>query len=106
MSDLFKREDYLTKDAKADAVFTESYTDMTDEVDRVASEPVTIWSALTKWIYGKIFGDPDHLKEKQDSKDKYRSAAAFKKVQTIFKPEASDSMTNEEIMNHTKRNFK
>ncbi|MBK6607413.1 MAG: hypothetical protein IPL26_06580 [Leptospiraceae bacterium] len=106
MSELFKKEDFLTKDAKADDVFRKSYRGMTDEIDRVASEPVTIWAALTKWVYGKIFGDSDHLKEKQDSRDKYRSAAAFGKVQRIFHPEPSDSMTNEEIMDHTQRNFK
>ncbi|MBP6738635.1 MAG: hypothetical protein KA146_01535 [Leptospiraceae bacterium] len=106
MSDLFKKEDFLTKDAKADSTFSNSYKNMTDEVDRVASEPVTIWSALTKGIYGKIFGDPDHLKEKQDNRDKYKSAAAFNKVQKIFEPEPDDSMTNEDIMNHTDRNFK
>ena len=40
MSELFKREDYLSDKEKASQVFTESFRNMTDEVDRVASEEV------------------------------------------------------------------
>lgn len=35
----------------------------------------------------------------------YKSAQAFDKVESIFKPEPSRSMNNEEIMNHARENF-
>lgn len=63
MSELFKKEDYLTDKEKASQVFSEAYRGMTNEIDRVASEEVTIWGLLTSWIYEKIFGKADHVKE-------------------------------------------
>jgi hypothetical protein len=104
--ELFRTEDYLTKEAKADALFTESYNGMTREIDRVSYEKVTIFGKLVSWIYFKIFGDSEHVKEEQDISDMARSSKAFKKVEQIFKSEQSDSMSNEDVMNYTTRKFK
>ena len=54
MSELFKREDYLSDKEKASQVFTESFRNMTDEVDRVASEEVTMWGFTKKFLEMRI----------------------------------------------------
>lgn len=105
MSELFETEKYITKKEAASRAFSDSFTNMTDEIERVSSEKVKIWSLLVTWIYEKIFGKADHLKEKQSSMELYKSAEAFDKMETIFKPEPSNSMNNEEIMNHARENF-
>lgn len=105
MSRLFETENYITAKEKASREFSESFTKMTDEIERVSSEKVTIWGLLVTWIYDKIFGRADHIKEKQSTMDLYRSAEAFDKVESIFRPEPSRSMNNEQIMHHTKENF-
>ena len=103
--ELFHREDYLKKSSKADYVFFYLYTKMTDEIERVANEEVTIWSRLVSWIYWKVFKNPSHTKIKQDDADKYRSAKAFHRVKTVFEPVKSESMDNGQIMEHTQRNY-
>ena len=105
MSGLFDTEKYLSAKERASREFSESFTKMTDEIDRVSSEKVTIWGLLVTWIYDKIFGRADHIKEKQSAMELYRSSEAFGKVESIFRPEPSRSMSNEQIMNHTKENF-
>ena len=106
MSELFKREDYLSDKEKASQVFTESFRNMTDEVDRVASEEVTMWGLFVSWIYEKIFGNEDHVKEKQSTIDMHRSAKAFKKIEEIFETEPSNSMNNNQILDHAEKKFK
>lgn len=99
---LFPEKDVKTLQQIADEEFTKSYKGMTHEIDRVASEEVTIWGALTTWIYEKIFKNPFKLKEKQ----KLISADAFQKVEKIFSKEPNDSMTNRQIMDPTEKKFR
>ncbi|MEM7181203.1 MAG: hypothetical protein AAF518_09840 [Spirochaetota bacterium] len=105
LGELFKREDYIKKEHKADYAFSKSYRNMTDEVERVTKEEVTIWWKLASFIYWKIFKNPKHVKAKQDNFDKFRSAKAFRKIKGIFQPIESNSMDNQQIMDHTKDNF-
>ena len=104
--ELFRRKDYLTKEGRADVAFSEAYRGMTDEIERVSREEVTIWARLTSWIYSIIFRDAGHVKELQDSEEKHISAKAFKKMKNIFEPVEDDSFDNEGIMNHAQRKFK
>lgn len=107
MSDwLFPKKDFKTLEEIAEEEFTKSYKGMTHEIDRVASEEVTIWGALATWIYEKIFHNPFKLKEKQNDTEKLILANAFQKVEKIFSKEPSDSMTNIQIMEHTEKKFK
>ena len=103
---LFPEKDVKTLEQIADEEFTKSYKGMTQEIDRVASEKVTIWGALVTWIYEKIFNNPFKIKEKQNKKEKLISADAFQKVEKIFSKEPNDSMTNSQIMEHTEKKFR
>ncbi len=103
---LFPEKEVKTLEQIADKEFTKSYKGMTQEIDRVASEEVTIWGALATWIYEKIFNNPFKLKEKQNEKEKLISADAFQKVEKIFSKEPNDSMTNSQIMEHTEKKFR
>ena len=105
MSRLFETEKYISAKEKASREFSESFSKMTDEIQRVSSEKVTVWGLLVTWIYEKIFGKADHLKEKQSTMELYKSSEAFGRVESAFRPEPSNSMNNEQIMNHTKEKF-
>lgn len=90
---------------KANQKFTESYKGMTNEVNRVSKEKVTIWARLTSWIYSIIHRDPRRVKDLQNNEEKYKSAQAFDAVQRIFSKEKSQSMDNQQIMFHTQKRF-
>ncbi|MBK8396804.1 MAG: hypothetical protein IPL26_16435 [Leptospiraceae bacterium] len=49
--DLFDKDKYVKKEHRADYQITESYNGMTNQINRVANEPVTIWGKITSWIY-------------------------------------------------------
>ncbi|MBP6740047.1 MAG: hypothetical protein KA146_08640 [Leptospiraceae bacterium] len=106
--DLFDKDKFVKKEHKADYQFTESYNGMTDQINRVANEPVTIWGKITSWIYFKIFGTVDISKDGENGKamndfQKYQSSDAFDKVGNHFKKFSDDSLTQDEIEEEVKR---
>jgi hypothetical protein len=105
MSELFNKDDHLTANGKADQEFSKAYQGMKSEIHRVSYERVTIMKRLLAWIYGLIHRDPNLVKAKQKEIEKYRSAKAFCKVKSLFKPEPSNSMSNADVLAHTRRNF-
>ncbi|MCB1158569.1 MAG: hypothetical protein H7A25_10050 [Leptospiraceae bacterium] len=104
--DLFRREDYLKKDAKADYLFSKSYNDMSCEISRVANEEITIWTRIVSWIYSVIHRDPRKFKKFQNTEEKFKSARAFNKMSDSLKTVPDHTMDNHQIMEHTKREIK
>jgi hypothetical protein len=110
MSSLFDNDKNVSKEAVASQEFATAYRKMTDEVNRVANEPVTIWARLTTWIYEKIFGDSSIRKNPTSEKQKqmthrqmYDAADAFDDMANHFNPVETDSLDNEQILNHAKK---
>lgn len=80
---------------------------MGTELDRVSeNEEFTLWQKLIHWIYWKLFDNKYHIKAKQNDFEKQQSAKAFEKITRLLKPEKDNSMTDEKILKHTRKNFK
>jgi hypothetical protein len=105
MGGLFSKNVDLQNDELANSTFTTSHKGMTDEINRVASEPVTVWGKITSWIYNSIFGDPRHIKEFQTIEEKYRSSEAFDKLRNRMAKKSDNSLSNDQIMNVTRKTF-
>jgi hypothetical protein len=110
--DLFSKKQFVRKEFEdeiqkehAREKFSESYSNMTDEIDRVSGKKFSLWNKLTMWIYEKVFGPRYNLVESQNTEELKESSRAFKKVSGMFQRKQDDSMEGEEIFPYVKKNF-
>ncbi|MBP6738384.1 MAG: hypothetical protein KA146_00265 [Leptospiraceae bacterium] len=110
--DLFPKKQFVKKGfeeeikkEQAREKFSESYTNMTDQINRVSGKKFSLWNKLTMWIYEKIFGPSYNFVESQELDELKESSKAFDKVSGMFQKKEDDSMDGEEVFPYVKKNF-